>query len=346
MPAAIPPSYMNGTMHRAIYGAPISTQIITLNDAAFERYNLDLEGLTNQLNIAKKQNKFLEKKGLRRVNSTVNFDFSGRTRSFAETLDKEVEKIVLFYLQTQGEIAGVLGRIRRNLDNVLEQDIQMIADDKLEPYFDQYRYLGSQVVRLLNYLDANVVGLRKIIKRHDLLFDQKMGSMYFNNRMGSSSENPQLVQLYRQEGIMAIIGSIRQALEELHHVKGLTASGRDGRKLASKSVNSSPHQRGRVNSLGTKHRMKSFSSIHNLADYASMSISPNKRTKSSGNLFGSAFPSPEAVQSTFDFDLVDLEPILKEIEEAANRVLQSQKMSISEYQATHSLMAIGKSYAH
>ena len=48
---------------------------------------------------------------------------------------------------------------------------------------------------LLEYLDLNVLGLRKIIKKHDKQFDLQMGTMYFGSRMG---QNSQLVQLYHQ----------------------------------------------------------------------------------------------------------------------------------------------------
>ena len=48
---------------------------------------------------------------------------------------------------------------------------------------------------MLEYLDLNVLGLRKIIKKHDKQFDLQMGTMYFGSRMG---QNSQLVQLYHQ----------------------------------------------------------------------------------------------------------------------------------------------------
>lgn len=40
-----------------------------------------------------------------------------------------------------------------------------------------------------------MLGLRKIIKKHDKQFDLQMGTMYFGSRMG---QNSQLVQLYHQ----------------------------------------------------------------------------------------------------------------------------------------------------
>ena len=53
----------------------------------------------------------------------------------------------------------------------------------------------QDVLDLLEYLDLNVLGLRKIIKKHDKQFDLQMGTMYFGSRMG---QNSQLVQLYHQ----------------------------------------------------------------------------------------------------------------------------------------------------
>jgi SPX domain protein involved in polyphosphate accumulation len=55
--------------------------------------------------------------------------------------------------------------------------------------------LFQDVLDLLEYLDLNVLGLRKIIRKHDKQFDLQMGTMYFGSRMG---QNSQLVQLYHQ----------------------------------------------------------------------------------------------------------------------------------------------------
>jgi SPX domain protein involved in polyphosphate accumulation len=63
------------------------------------------------------------------------------------------------------------------------------------PLLDARSVLFQDVLDLLEYLDLNVLGLRKIIRKHDKQFDLQMGTMYFGSRMG---QNSQLVQLYHQ----------------------------------------------------------------------------------------------------------------------------------------------------
>jgi hypothetical protein len=91
-----------------------------------------------------------------------------------------------------------------------------LSVEQIENMCQKYRDLGQDVMDLLNYLDLNVVGLRKIIKKHDKQFDLQMGNMYFGSRMG---QNSQLVQLYHQEGLCAIIGTIRRGFEDLYEAK-------------------------------------------------------------------------------------------------------------------------------
>jgi SPX domain protein involved in polyphosphate accumulation len=168
----------------------------------YSKANLNVILLNEKLNMVKKRNRELETRGLRRVNSTMAFQ---NTRSFAEELDYEVEKIVLFYLNAQGEIAKALWKTRENQMQSMTKDGYLAMTNKhLDEFCEKYRDLGVRVVCLLNYLEFNVEELRKVVKRHDLLFEQKMGSVYFDTRKGGSYEKSQLVQLESQEVRIAV----------------------------------------------------------------------------------------------------------------------------------------------
>jgi hypothetical protein len=169
-------------------------------------YNLNYDELNKRLLGVKKEF------GLRRALSSRSL--TGETRTFAEILDQDVEKIVMFYLRAQGDLATRLWEMRQQqIRNLEGYDLSV---EQIESMCQKYRDLGQDVMDLLNYLDLNVVGLRKIIKKHDKQFDLQMGNMYFGSRMG---QNSQLVQLYHQEGLCAIIGTIRRGFEDLYEAK-------------------------------------------------------------------------------------------------------------------------------
>lgn len=180
---------------------------------SFRGFDLKYDELNQRLNAVKKEF------GMRRAISTHSL--VGETRTFAEILDSEVEIIVLYYLEVQGILANQLRVLRSRQIKALE-DISVTLDT-IEELCQRYREIGHEVLELLNYLDRNSIALRKILLRHDMLFDQKMGSLYFDSRLstqGNSVKNgAQLRQLYRQEGIIAIVASIRRGFEELYDAR-------------------------------------------------------------------------------------------------------------------------------
>ena len=90
----------------------------------------------------------------------------------------------------------------------------------LDSLSQQYRDIGYDVLELLEYLEYNVAGLRRIIKRYDNHFDIKMGRLYFDTRLsGVENKHSQLLQLYHQEGLRAIIATLRNAFQDIHDAK-------------------------------------------------------------------------------------------------------------------------------
>jgi MFS family permease len=154
--------------------------------------------------------------GMRKAVS--NKSLKGETRTLAEILDKEVEKIVLFYLRIQGEIAERTWKLRENQVNLLKGDA-IVTVQQIESMCQLFRDLSYEVIELLQFLDFNVTGLRRIIKRHDKLFDLKMGRIYFDSRLQGGARHSPLLQLYHQEGIRAIGATIRKGFEDLHEAR-------------------------------------------------------------------------------------------------------------------------------
>ena len=233
-----------------------------------------------------------------------------------------------------------------------------------------YRELSKDVLELLEYLDFNVIGLRKIIRKHDTLFDQKMGSTYFDTRIGNNLKNSQLVQLYHQEGVRAIIGTIRRGFEDLYDARDALI---DEDSSLGSSNNYILHQSScrniktvmnskyaiydsNITKISYRHRLASHNSLQNPLSHDSSNdhvpgtikkqvpITAKSRNKSMGNFIASNF-IPFSIENYSEpkplkKSISDLEPLLSQINEVANRVMQSQKLSTTEYMATHSIMAL------
>ena len=96
-------------------------------------FALDFEGLSQRLVLVKKEF------GMKRAISSRSI--AGETRTFAEILDKEVEKIVLFYITQQGRIAGNLWQHRETNFTRLKSMEMTIAD--IDKACEIYRCLGQ-----------------------------------------------------------------------------------------------------------------------------------------------------------------------------------------------------------
>lgn len=173
-------------------------------------FYLDFEALQTRLANVKRDF------GLRKAVSTKSL--KGETRTLAEILDKEVEKIVLFYLRIQGELAERTWELREKQVNMLKGDT-VVTEQQIEIMCQHFRDLSYEVIELLEFLDYNVLGLRRIIKRHDRMFDLKMGRIYFDSRLQGGGKNSPLIQLYHQEGIRAIVATLRKGFEDLHEAR-------------------------------------------------------------------------------------------------------------------------------
>lgn len=327
-------------------------------DKSYSRFNLDYDNLNSKLNVVK--SRVIKTTGMRRASSALSLI---DTRTFAEVLDQEVEKVVLFYIQEQGSIAKKVWQLReRQLLHLQRSDVAMNVIDNL---FDSFRELGEEILSLLDYLDDNVIKLRKIISKHDTLFDQKMSSYYFSdNKLGKSSRNQQLLPLYHQEGIQAIMSTIRRGFEDLYEAKdalsnplgslpGFSSSSSSflqyssnkplprvsfgARQLSYGNLQDSLSDKfmgsGKMSGLAGSGKQHPTSAGYKSTGNLQLLLSRSKSASRDSSLSQQTRPRPALSVS-------DMEPILRKITEAASHLMETQQQSISEYLAATSLLAL------
>jgi SPX domain protein involved in polyphosphate accumulation len=147
-------------------------------------------------------------------------------KSFSELLDSQIEKIVLFMIERQGLLAGRLQRLRERREAIAED--LMHEDEDIESsslcehhdtmpitsrLMEDYRQIGVELLQLLEFVELNAKGFRKILKK----FDKRVGFRLRAQYIASRSNHPysQLQLVFRQVGIGAMVATISQNLVEL-----------------------------------------------------------------------------------------------------------------------------------
>lgn len=134
--------------------------------------------------------------------------------SFSRRLDAEVEKAVLFFLVRQGEIADRLLELRKEAPSFRDMFPSQGRGRSLEELQMAYKDIAREVVKLLHFLRLNITGLRKVLKKHDKQIREKMlAQHYLASR--ARKQYSFLQQLIHNEGILALIGSLKRATEEV-----------------------------------------------------------------------------------------------------------------------------------
>ncbi|KAF1785213.1 Major facilitator superfamily domain [Phytophthora cactorum] len=153
------------------------------------------------------------KKKLRKVMEAQREETREEQENFKQALDSEVERVVLFFLTKQGEFATTLQGLRTQQLELAPGDLEA-----MHSISDMYRHIGDELVNLLHFVELNATGIRKILKKHDkTLKEHKIMGSYLSSRTDSQASHMQ--QLYHDEGISAIIASIRAALTKLRKLE-------------------------------------------------------------------------------------------------------------------------------
>jgi len=117
---------------------------------------------------------------------------------FAKVLDTEIEKVVLFYLERQGQLAAQMGSLIRSSTSNAE-----LADG--------CRAIGAELVKLMSFLEINIVAIRKVLKKHDkMVGSQQLMGNFLSTRDDKAESH--LRQLSALTGVSAIAASIAGGL--------------------------------------------------------------------------------------------------------------------------------------
>ncbi|GJN26683.1 hypothetical protein PR202_gb14634 [Eleusine coracana subsp. coracana] len=81
-----------------------------------------------------------------------------------------------------------------------------------------HREVGRDLIKLLRFIDMNATGIRKILKK----FDKRFGYRFTNYYVTTRANHPysQLQQVFKQVGIVAVVGALSRNLEYLQHHQG------------------------------------------------------------------------------------------------------------------------------
>lgn len=126
---------------------------------------------------------------------------------FLKSLNAQIEKILLFFLYEQGTLADQLRACRFRLVEIKSSShARPSQSSNLEQDFTNLAY---QLLRLIQFVDLNLTGLRKILKKHDKMFNKNLSKLYLG-RKGTV-----LAPLYQGESMDALIFLVELSYREV-----------------------------------------------------------------------------------------------------------------------------------
>jgi len=132
------------------------------------------------------------------------------TLDFLTHLRMELEKIILFFLEEQGKIALALNQNREDLWKAHEVV-------EYEMVYQHFQDTGLCLLRLVQFLDLNLNGLRKILKKHDKIMQANLSrSFWKGGKLASSKLATPLLQL--DESVGALVYILETCLIELQNL--------------------------------------------------------------------------------------------------------------------------------
>ncbi|KAG8065885.1 hypothetical protein GUJ93_ZPchr0004g38637 [Zizania palustris] len=135
-------------------------------------------------------------------------------KEFSRVLDDQIERIVLFLLQQQGHLANRIEELGEQRAALLEQhDIPQVFQLR-----EAYREVGRDLINLLRFVDMNATGIRKILKKFDKRFGYRFTDYYVTTR--ANHPYSQLQQVFKQVGIVAVVGALSRNLAYLQDHQG------------------------------------------------------------------------------------------------------------------------------
>ncbi|KAJ7962285.1 SPX domain-containing membrane protein [Quillaja saponaria] len=139
-------------------------------------------------------------------------------KDFSRLLDNQIEKIVLFLLEQQGVLASRLSDIGEQNHTLPEQP----DGSNITQLQEAYRAVGRDLLTLLNFVELNAIGLRKILKKFDKRFGYKFADYYVKTR--ANHPYSQLQQVFRHVGVGAVVGVLSHNLADLQALQNSQGS--------------------------------------------------------------------------------------------------------------------------
>ncbi|XP_027367148.1 SPX domain-containing membrane protein At4g22990-like isoform X2 [Abrus precatorius] len=135
-------------------------------------------------------------------------------KDFSRMLDIQIEKIVLFLLEQQGILASRIAKLGEQ-HGAIQQEPHI---SKISELREAYRAVGLELLKLLNFVEMNAVGLRKILKKFDKRFGYRFTDYYVKTR--ANHPYSQLQQVFKHVGFGAVVGSLSRNLHDLQDRQG------------------------------------------------------------------------------------------------------------------------------
>jgi hypothetical protein len=310
--------------------------------------------------------------------------------AFRRMVDHEIQKIVLFMLTREGQLAERLYKLSkdgqvlktkvftlmqdyRNQDLFQQLEIHntttAVTTDRdktdtwnhLKASTDQHRDFARDLLKFVNFIDLNLTGLRKILKKHDKNFPhQQLSGIYLQQQGGSGKggggedrdldgniesgiddnqmTDSHLEKLYHFGGLSALALTLRRAFNDLHLLELNLLTLSDAAKSASQHRShrrniSTPHlassSYGSMDSNGGRVRGTLTPNVVNHKTSAGLLQSIPLQQNINGNGKSDpmvVFSSPRRPNHLLSTTVTrQREPILDQINAARNRLRQTTK---------------------
>jgi predicted MFS family arabinose efflux permease len=151
-------------------------------------------------------------------------DIADLTYVFRYRLDAEIETIVLFLVQEQGGIAYRLQDLlmKQRLIPVMSQQSSSLTEtpapapappsledsQELENLSNELYKIAEHLLHLVQFIDLNVTGIRKILKKHDKITRTRLSSIYLSHK------NDNLSPLLRDDTIATLVKRLEEVWRE------------------------------------------------------------------------------------------------------------------------------------
>jgi hypothetical protein len=181
--------------------------------------------------------------------------------AFRRMVDHEIQKIVLFMLTREGQLAERLYKLSKDGQVLKTKVFTLMQDSRNQDLFqqlqihnttppattyrdktdtwnhlkvstDQHRDFARDLLKFVNFIDLNLTGLRKILKKHDKNFPhQQLSGIYLQQQGGEDRDldgnnesgiddnqmtDSHLEKLYHFGGLSALALTLRRAFNDLH----------------------------------------------------------------------------------------------------------------------------------